>query len=250
MASVAIIPALSDNYIYLLTANHQAAVVDPGEAAPVLALLQKNNLPLTAIVLTHRHGDHLDGVGELRRRWPQAQIYAPANCVAEARLCAGGDFVDILNGALTLQVIATPGHTMEHVAFYGGGMLFCGDTLFVCGCGRVFEGSMEQMYGSLARLAALPDDTLIYCGHEYTAGNVAFAMAVEPDNAALQKKHAAIAARPPPSVPTTMGEEKQYNPFLRLTAPAVTAAAKARNGGAITDETEVFAVLRRWKDAF
>ncbi|MGI9306219.1 MAG: hydroxyacylglutathione hydrolase [Gammaproteobacteria bacterium] len=275
MLSVKIIPALNDNYIYLAAANNRAAIIDPGESAPALAALAHSGAVLEAVLITHRHADHIGGVAEILRRHPKAKIYAPAgvdipNIVdgdsanyekidapayskIRAEICADGGEFSILDGALPLQIIATPGHTIDHIAFYGGGVLFSGDTLFACGCGRVFEGTMKQMRRSVAALAVLPDETKVYCGHEYTESNINFATAADPENAALQtrqKETAARRAKNAPTVPFTIAEEKATNPYLRLRAPSIIAAATARLGRPPKNEDETFAALREWKDIF
>lgn len=253
MISIEAVPALSDNYIYLAATDGAATLVDPGEAAPALDALRGR--ALESILITHRHADHVGGVGEILQHHPDAAVYAPAGCdIAAQRLTVvedGGD-VDLLGGALVMRVLATPGHTLEHVSYYGGGALFCGDTLFACGCGRVFEGTMAQMHESLSRLLALPGSTQAYCGHEYTAANIRFALAVNPGNADLQSRARAVnslLARGEPTVPFTIDDEKAANPFARLSDPAVRAAAKAR-GADPENESSVFAALRRWKDEF
>lgn len=246
--------ALQDNYIYLAAAGGDAVVVDIGEAAPVLTALEKDSLRLRTVLITHRHADHIGGLAELRAAHPAAEVYAPAGCgIADATICEHGDTVRLLDGALSLRVTATPGHTLEHIAYAGGGVLFSGDTLFIGGCGRVFEGTMRQMHDSLAALAALPDETMVYCGHEYTCANLRFALAVQPDNAALAEHLQAIEMRlanGQASVPGRLGDEKKFNPFLRLTDPAIIAAAERHSGESCADSVAVFTALRRWKDSF
>ena len=244
---------MSDNYFCLAQDGGRAAVVDPGEAAPVLALLAERRAELESILITHRHADHIGGVAELCRRFPKAKVYAPSNCnLSGATVCEDGGEVLLLDGALRLTAAASPGHTLEHMVFYGGKFLFSGDTLFACGCGRVFEGTMEQMQNSLSLLAGLPDDMQVFCGHEYTESNIAFALAVDPQNRALQSRARRVAElrrRGLPTVPFLLGEDKQTNPFLRLDAPAVVAAAQARSG-CDSSPAAVFAALRQWKDVF
>ena len=180
---IMVIPALKDNYIFLAPANGHAVLFDPGEATPALRILEKNRLYLDAVVITHRHADHIGGVAEIMKAWPHSVLYAPAGCgLANAQIVADGDKLPLLGGALNLSVMATPGHTAEHLAYVGiyvdYDVVFCGDTVFSCGCGRVLDGTMAQMCDSVQKIAALPDNTLIYCGHEYTADNIRFALAV------------------------------------------------------------------------
>lgn len=247
------LPALSDNVVWTLAgADGAALVVDPGEAAPVLRAAEAGLRPHT-VLLTHHHPDHVGGVPALLARWPQLRVIAPHDdriATATERV-ADGDTVAV--GAWTFAVLAIPGHTRSHVAFHGEGLLFCGDTLFSLGCGRMFEGTAPQMLASLDRLAALPADTRVCCGHEYTLANAAFAAGVEPGNAALQAR-TAQARRQRESgqstLPALLGDEYAANPFLRVDQPGVREAVAARLGRAPAGRTEVFAELRRWKDGF
>jgi len=248
------IPAFDDNYLWLLVRGTDAAVVDPGDAAPVLHRLQQRNLRLRAILVTHHHGDHVGGVAALAQA-TGARVYGPRHESIPAREVAlgGGERIDVLGAAF--EVLAVPGHTLGHIAYHAPSlrMLFCGDTLFAAGCGRLFEGTAEQMAASLARLAGLPADTRVYCAHEYTLSNLRFARAVEPDNEALlQRQQACIALRErgEPTVPSTIAEELATNPFLRCDAPAVRRAAEARAGRPLPTTEAVFAAVREWKNAF
>lgn len=243
------VPILQDNYVWLLHEAGVAVVVDPGEAAPVLAALDAQGLALGAILLTHHHADHTGGVAALLVRHG-CPVYGPAGLAAVDHPVGEGDSVQL--GRWRFAVLAVPGHTLDHLAYYGEGLLFCGDTLFACGCGRLFEGSPAQMQASLARLAALPPETLVCCTHEYTLANQRFALAVEPQNRLLCERHAADTARRAaglPTLPSHIGLETETNPFLRWSEPGVIDAAK-HHGSADSGPVAVFSALRRWKDSF
>ena len=251
------IPAFEDNYVWLLRdAADRALVVDPGDAAPVLAALG-DDAP-HAILLTHHHKDHVGGVPALLQRWPGTPVLAPQDerIASATRRVGDGDAFEA--GGWRFEVLGIPGHTRSHVAFLcrgsdGHGLLFCGDTLFSLGCGRMFEGSPEQMHASLQALAALPGDTRVCCGHEYTLANAAFALAVDPDNGALHARTQEAReqrASGQPTLPATLASERACNPFLRCDDPAVRAAAERRAGHALESAVAVFATLRRWKDDF
>lgn len=258
MSNIMVIPALSDNYIFLAAANGYAVLFDPGEAAPALDALWKNRLSLAAVVITHRHADHIGGVAEILRASPDSILYAPAGCgLATAQIVADGEKLSLLDGALNLRVMATPGHTAEHLAYIGtyfdDAVAFCGDTVFACGCGRVLDGTMAQMFASVQKIAALPDNPNIYCGHEYTANNIRFALAVEPDNEALQRRHMETAKKRAgglPTVPFSLADERACNPFFRLREPAVKEAAENWAKRELPNDEAVFTALRRWKDSF
>lgn len=260
------LPAFRDNYIWLLRAGDGAVVVDPGDAAPVQAYLAEHGLRLTAILLTHHHNDHCGGVAELLARWPGVAVFGPAaesitgvsRALAGGEALAAGDLGLSLAGLAPLSVWSVPGHTGGHLAYHlpaawlGREALFCGDTLFGAGCGRLFEGTPAQMVEALTRIAALPDDTAIYCAHEYTAMNLPFALAVEPDNAATAARLERVTVRRAAglaTVPLALGEEKATNPFLRWAEPAVIAAAQAR-GAESEAPVAVFAAIRAWRNEF
>ncbi len=247
------LPAFDDNYIWLLrdTAG-RALIVDPGQAAPVLAALADAPEP-HAILLTHHHNDHIGGVATLLERWPDLPVVAahdPRIVHASLRV-ADGDSVQL--GPWQFSVLAIPGHTSSHIAFHGEGLLFCGDTLFSLGCGRLFEGTPAQMLASLQRLAALPGETLVCCGHEYTLANATFALAIDADNPALQARAAqarVLREAGEATLPTTLASERACNPFLRSDSAAVRAGVAAHAGRVIAGRLDAFAELRRWKDTF
>ena len=248
------IPAFSDNYIWAICADGQAAVVDPGDAAPVARFLDAEGLTLAAILVTHHHGDHVGGVEDLLGVG-QVPVFGPA---AEpipriTHPLRAGDRIAVPGSGLSLEVLEVPGHTRGHIAYVGSGELFCGDTLFACGCGRLFEGTPLQMSDSLDRLAALSTTTRVRCAHEYTLANIRFALAVEPHNpelAAREQRDRAKRERGVPTLPSTIGEELATNPFLRTREPAVCAAAARHAGRAVRGPVQTFAVLREWKNEF
>ncbi len=252
------IPAFSDNYIWMLHDGRHAIVVDPGDAAPVLAALRLHQLQLQGILVTHHHADHVGGVAALRQA-TAAPAWGPAyEALPEGiERVQGGDTVPLLGGPW--QVIDVPGHTSGHIAFYSTAaqaqpVLFCGDTLFSGGCGRLFEGTPGQMQQSLDRLAALPDDTQVCCAHEYTLSNLRFAQAVEPDNQALSRylQHCqALRAAGQPTLPSMLETERSINPFLRTRNAAVAAAAVRFDAQVQPQEpASVLAGLRQWKNIF
>ena len=249
------ISALKDNYIWLLRKGAVAAVVDPGEASPVLETLAREKLSLIAIFVTHHHHDHQDGIADLLIQHPAA-VYGPAkeSITALSHPLEGGETISLPALDDEFQVLAMPGHTLGHIAYFSArsGGLFCGDTLFAGGCGRIFEGTPAQMYDSLVRLMALPEATQIYCGHEYAEANLRFVLSVEPGNRCLQKRVAevsALRAKGLAATPSTLALEKATNPFLRCHVPEVIASARA-HGATSGDAVEVFRVLREWKNRF
>ncbi len=255
MLEVTPVPILSDNYTWLVRAPQgpEAVVVDPGDAEPVQRALDAMQLTLSAILITHHHGDHVAGVdGLVGNGLP---VYGPA----DSRIphltdpLEAGTHVVPAGLGFEFEVLAVPGHTLDHIAYLGEGMLFAGDALFAGGCGRMFEGSAEQMQGYLATLRALPADTRVYCGHEYTLANLTFAAAVEPDNEALQRRLEQVRAqreRGAITLPSTIGEERATNPFLRWDSATVRASAESHAGQALDTPVAVFAALRNWKDHF
>ncbi|WP_250865853.1 hydroxyacylglutathione hydrolase [Caballeronia sp. INSB1] len=258
------VPAFEDNYIWLVSDSRDAVVVDPGDAAPVEAYLARRGWRLTAILLTHHHQDHVGGVKALlARRSAEGGIpvYGPAGERIEhvTQRVTGGDTVRIAHPALELAVIDVPGHTAGHIAYFQPGdqsgtpHLFCGDTLFASGCGRLFEGTPQQMLSSLDALAALPEHTQVHCAHEYTLSNIRFARACEPDNAALLRwsdDAQALRAAGKPTLPTTIGHEKAVNPFLRADVPSIRATLSSQFGAPVLDRLQAFRMMRGWKDKF
>lgn len=256
MTSVRPVRAFSDNYIWLLEdATGKAVVVDPGQADPVNAALAADELTLSAILVTHHHFDHTGGVASLASTWG-CPVYAPENPAIDAvtHRVAAGDSVEVLD--CHFEVLAVPGHTLDHIAYFQAGdapLLFCGDTLFAGGCGRVFEGTFPMMFESLQRLAALPDNTRVYCAHEYTLANLAFAEAVEPGNTDLLARMAharALREENTPTVPSLLSTERLTNPFLRCSQTGVVQGLSnaGRSGGGRAQDR--FAELRKWKDSF
>ena len=246
------VPAFRDNYLWLLHSGRRAVVVDPGDAAPVLRALEARGLKLEAVLLTHHHADHVGGVAALVQAHG-AHVYGPANtpfAQVDTRL-SDGDTVTVLDRQFAVMTV--PGHTLDHIAYWCAPLaaLFCGDTLFAGGCGRIFEGTAPQMFASLARIAALPDATRVYCAHEYTLSNLRFAVGVEPENAELlqrQRQCEQLRARGEPTVPSLLAIERATNPFLRCVQATVRAAVQRQSPGTANEPAAVFAALRAWKD--
>jgi len=259
MIQIDALPAFTDNYIWLLqdSANQHCAVVDPGDAAPVLAWLERHpGWRLTDILVTHHHHDHVGGVEQLKQT-TGARVCGPAQERIPGRDLALDDHASVRVLGLDLQIIAVPGHTLGHIAYYCDStatpLLFCGDTLFAAGCGRLFEGTPEQMHHSLQRLAALPAQTLVYCTHEYTLSNLRFAKAVEPENPHIAQRFADVTelrAHDRITLPSTLALEKLTNPFLRTTETSVKEKLDERSTLINPTPSAVFAGLRAWKDKF
>ncbi|MFT3758363.1 hydroxyacylglutathione hydrolase [Thauera sp.] len=252
------LPAFRDNYIWLIRDGRHALVVDPGDAAPVLAYLSHEGLQLAAILVTHHHADHVGGLGALLAH-ASVPVYGPFNERVEGvgHLVAEGDTVRIDVLDLEFDVLDVPAHTAGHIAYVSRGTppraLFCGDTLFSAGCGRLFEGSPPQLASALAKFAALPGDTRVYCAHEYTLSNLAFAAAAEPHNPerdAYAQRCKALRAANRPTLPSTIGQEKAINPFLRCDQAQIRDTVAAHSGMPPADAVECLAALRAWKDTF
>ncbi len=254
MLRIEAIPALEDNYIWAIVGDGHCAVVDPGEAAPILSWMQQHELQLSAILVTHHHGDHVDGIAGLLDHYP-VPVYGPAQeTIAHvSQRVDEGDRVLIPAIDAEFCVMSVPGHTRGHIAYHGHGLLFCGDTLFACGCGRLFEGTPAQMYDSLQRLAALPDATQVYCAHEYTLGNVAFALSIEPGNPRLGERDRQAREKRSqglPTLPSSIALEHAANPFLRCHEPAIRQAAETYAQRPLNTPVEVFAVVREMKNHY
>ncbi|RLQ22951.1 hydroxyacylglutathione hydrolase [Seongchinamella sediminis] len=257
MLNIRPIEAFSDNYIWLITADEhrQAFVVDPGDATVVEQALAAEELDLVGILITHHHFDHVGGLAELKAAH-QPLVYGPDNPAIEGidRRVTAGDRVDVLGQSFS--VMEVPGHTLDHIAYFAGGdtpLLFCGDTLFAGGCGRLFEGTAPMMHRSLQSLMELPASTRVYCAHEYTLANLAFAQAVEPDNEALARRMAEARAardRGEATVPSTLALERATNPFVRCDSAELQAALQAQQRLEDASPAAVFATVRAWKDNF
>lgn len=249
------IPIFKDNYIWIITTpSNDCIIVDPGDGKPVIQFLERNNLSPKAILLTHHHWDHTGGVTELSAAYPGLSIFGPQETSATRSNQLALDGTKITAAGIPIQLIATPGHTLDHLSYYlvnghKRPILFCGDTLFSAGCGRLFEGTAKQMYNSMQKLANLPDNTQIYCAHEYTVENLIFARMVDPGNkflARYQKKIGQARNRGYPSLPTTLWVEKKINPFLRCHEQNIQNTIGFSGAAA----WEVFTELRRRKDDF
>ncbi len=250
MIEVEAIPILRDNYVWAIHDGHRAVLVDPGEARPILSWLDGRSMALSAILVTHHHADHVGGIPGLLARHP-VPVFGPTRGAAASRPVQDGERIGLPGLDWAVTVLHTPGHTRDHVCYVGAGRLFCGDTLFSCGCGRLFEGTPAQMHASLSRLAALPGDTRVCCAHEYTLANIAFALEVEPDNGALLARQAeALALRKAgrPTLPVALATELACNPFLRCDQEKVRVAASQHLQSPVHDGVETFAAIRAWKD--
>ena len=250
------IHAFNDNYIWIINNQTHAAVVDPGDAFPVAQYLDDNNLQLVAILITHHHNDHVGGNTALLKKF-SVPVYGPANesIATLTHHISEGEKVQIDELSLCLSVLDVPGHTAGHIAYYSNdnNVLFCGDTLFVCGCGRIFEGIAPQMYASLQKLASLPEETLVYCTHEYTLSNINFSRTVDPNNTTLKEleiKMQDLRHRGIPTLPSSIATERTNNPFLRCDQPEIILSVSNHVGKTLLEPVEVFTALRQWKNTF
>lgn len=251
---IASISAFNDNYIWALTAHGHCVVVDPGQASPVQHYLAQHGLRLSGILVTHHHHDHVEGIADLVAQTP-VPVFGPDNSAIPhlTHRVSEGDKIALPGLNATLTVLEVPGHTADHVAYYGQQALFCGDTLFAAGCGRVLGGSIEQLFASLQRLAQLPPSTHVYCAHEYTLSNLRFAQQAEPDNAVLiarQQRCAQLRAENQPTLPSLLSEELATNPFLRTSQATIHASAEQFCAQPLATELAVFTQLRAWKNVF
>ncbi len=256
MNPIEVIPlrAFSDNYIWTLRDSSHAAVVDPGDAQPVLDYLRAERLELVAIINTHHHADHVGGNAELLKHY-RVPVYGPHDeRIREVTHRLGdGEKITLPHFGIEFEVFEIPGHTRTHIAFHGGNMLFSGDTLFAVGCGKLFEGTPQQMFDSLLRLMQLPDDSRVYCGHEYTLSNIRFARAADPDNDALREleaKASKLREQGQPTLPSSIGQERATNPFVRCHEPALVRSASAHAGKTLSTPVAVLAAIREWKNQF
>ncbi|HEU4708493.1 MAG TPA: hydroxyacylglutathione hydrolase [Methylophilaceae bacterium] len=250
MLEILPIPAFRDNYIWLLSNGNNAALVDPGDADPAISALEARQLTLDAILITHHHSDHIGGVPELLKRWPAA-VYAPKreHYAFPHTAVVEGSRVILDSLQLQFSVMEVPGHTLGHVAYYGANCLFCGDTLFSGGCGRLFEGAPRQLFDSLQRFAALPPETKVFCAHEYTETNLGFARSLDPDNPFLTARITEVAElrrQGLPSLPSTIGLERETNPFLRCDVPAIRLASGTKS----SEPVEVFTRIREMRNNY
>jgi hydroxyacylglutathione hydrolase len=257
MSAFEVIPlrAFSDNYIWTLRDERCAAVVDPGDAAPVLDYFERERLALIAILNTHHHADHVGGNAALLRRYPGIPVFGPHDTrIPEVtHRLSDGERITLPHFGIELAILEIPGHTRTHIAFHGHGMLYCGDTLFAVGCGRLFEGTPSEMHTSLSKLMGLPEATRVYCGHEYTLSNIHFARAADPGNKELEVLEQSVRRlrdQNLPTLPSTIVQEKATNPFVRCSEPAIVEAANRYAGKPLSDPVSVLAALREWKNNF
>jgi len=257
MNNIIAIPAFKDNYIWALHSleGREIVVVDPGDAAPVLSYLQANKLLLHAILITHHHFDHSGGIQDLKNHFPQVSVYGPKNesIAGVTHLLKEGDTISFADFKLSLNILDVPGHTKGHIVYYNDNLLFCGDTLFSCGCGKLFEGTPSQMTDSLNKIKRLSPHTLMYCGHEYTQANIQFAKTVDPTNPALVKRLREVdecVAIFRPTLPVSLQTEFLTNPFLRANTKEIIQSVQKHWNIEQNDEVTIFSHLREWKNQF
>ncbi|MCK5813397.1 MAG: hydroxyacylglutathione hydrolase [Cocleimonas sp.] len=256
MPSILPVSAFSDNYIWLLCDDKQqyTAIIDPGDAAPVIAMLEKKKIQPIAILITHRHSDHIAGVPALLQKYPELPVYGSEkeSIPKLTRAVKQGDFITLAEIDIKLEVLETFGHTAGHLSYYAERLLFCGDTLFSNGCGRIFDGTIEDLYASLEKIAKLPADTQIFCAHEYTLDNIGFSKWVEPENKDLLAREIAcwmLIDEDKPTIPSLLSNELKTNPFLRCHKETVIQAAEKFAGKPLNYPVEVFRAIRQWKDS-
>lgn len=248
------IPAFTDNYFWILYSeeNRKATVIDPGDSKPIINALSENNLDLSNILITHHHADHIGGVNDLIKEYPEVEVFGPSDDrIPKTKIVNDKDNLYLENIKTHFQVLDVAGHTKSHIAYYTKEKLFCGDTLFSCGCGRLFEGTPKQMHKALSKIMRLPNETLVYCAHEYTLDNIGFAKLVEPDNEDLlnrEKEVTKLIEQNKFSIPCLLGVEKKTNPFLRFDYPSVKSSVENHYNINIDNATDVFMYTRKWKD--
>jgi hydroxyacylglutathione hydrolase len=256
MMKIEAIPTFQDNYVWAIHNGRSAILVDPGQAPPILAWLNATGMTAQAILVTHHHHDHVGGIAELLDRAP-VPVYGPTRGAVKSTAVSEGQILKFEAVSLNFQVIDTPGHTLDHVCYLASdeqdavAHLFCGDTLFSCGCGRLFEGTPGEMYASLSRLADLPGSTLVYCAHEYTLENIAFAFEADPDNPDLHARHAEalqLRKQGKATLPIPLSAELKCNPFLRCDLPALSVAASQHYKKPLNPGVATFAAIRNWRD--
>lgn len=256
MVNILTIKSFNDNYIWLIkdSQSQHCIVVDPGDAGPVLEIVAAQQLVVDAIILTHRHYDHIDGVEALLSESDETiAVYSKDKLFSKSLLVKEGQVLSFFGGRFSLNVMEVPGHTLDHVAYYNKELLFCGDTLFSAGCGRVFEGTFAQMFAALSRLAGLPDTTQVYCAHEYTQNNLIFAFHLEPKNEQLLKYIQLVSKKRQQglaTIPTTIGLEKALNPFLRCQQSSLVNSLQKQLAIELSDPLSCFTALRKYKDHF
>jgi hydroxyacylglutathione hydrolase len=256
MVNVITIPAFNDNYIWLIkdSQSQHCILVDPGDAAPVLEIVKSQSLVVDAIIITHKHNDHIGGVDDLLSAFnEQIKLYSKAPLFLNSIQVKDNQTLSFFEGRFSLKVMEVPGHTLDHVVYYNEKMLFSGDTLFSAGCGRVFEGTHQQMFDALSQLANLPDSTDVYCAHEYTENNLAFAYALEPKNKALLSYMHRVAKKRQlglPTIPTNIALEKTINPFLRCEDLSLVNHLQNKLAIPLIAGVETFSALRTYKDNF